>query len=51
MFLLIEIAGPLIGPIPDASVKERILVAGGYAVWFRSSAVISVIAWRLPLKR
>jgi len=51
MFLLIEVGRPLIGPIPDDSMKERILVAGGYAVWFGLSAVICVIAWRRLLSR
>lgn len=51
MFLAIEVARPLIGPIPDDSTKERILVAGGYAVWFGLSALVSVLAWRVLLRR
>lgn len=51
IFILIEVARPLIGPIPDDSTKERILVAGGYAIWFGLSAAISVIAWRRLLSR
>lgn len=51
MFLLIEVARPLIGPIPDDSMKERVMVAGGYAVWFGLSALISAIAWRRLLSR
>ena len=51
MFAGIELARPLIGPIADDSVKERLLVAGGYAVWFALSALISVVAWRRLISR
>jgi hypothetical protein len=51
MFLAVEVARPLIGPIPDDSTKERVLVAGGYAVWFGLSALISIVAWRILLRR
>ena len=45
-----EMARPLIGPIPDDSIKERLLVAGSYGVWFGLSALISVLAWRRLLR-
>ena len=51
MFLAVEVARPLIGPIPDDSTKERVLVAGGYAIWFGLSALISLAAWRILLRR
>jgi len=51
MFVGIEVARPLIGPIPDDSIKERVLVAGGYAFWFGLSALISILAWRHLLSR
>lgn len=51
MFVVIDVTRPLIGPIPDDSIKERLLVAGVYAVWFGLSALVSVIAWRRLLSR
>lgn len=51
MFAGIEFARPLIGPIADDSVKERLLVAGGYVMWFALSALISVVAWRRLISR
>ncbi len=51
MFAVIEAARPLIGPISDDSLKERLLVAGSYAAWFALTASVSVIAWRRLLSR
>lgn len=51
MFLVGEAARPLIGPIADDSIKERMFVAGFYAVWFGFSALVSVLAWRRLLSR
>lgn len=46
IFAAIEVARPLIGPIPDDSIKERLLVVAAYALWFAISALLSVVAWR-----
>ena len=46
VFAAFEVARPLIGPIADDSIKERLLVVAGYAVWLALSALVSVIAWR-----
>lgn len=50
LFLAIDMARPLIGPIPDDSLKERMLVAGSYGIWFGLSTVISAAAWRRLLR-
>ncbi len=50
-FAVIEIARPFIGPISDDSLKERLLVAGSYAIWFGLSVLVSVIAWRRLMKK
>ena len=46
IFAAIEVARPLIGPIPDDSIKERLLVVAAYALWFAISVLLSVVAWR-----
>ena len=51
MFAIFDAARPVIGPIPDDSVQERLLVAAGYAVWFGLSALVSLVAWRLLLHK
>lgn len=51
IFIVGDAARPLIGPIADDSVKEKILVAATYAVWFGLSALVSVLAWRILLRR
>jgi len=51
MFLVGEAARPVIGTIADDSIKERMFVAGFYAVWFGFSALVSVLAWRRLLSR
>ena len=51
MFAVIEVARPFIGPISDDSLKERVLVAGTYAIWLGLGVLVSVIAWRQLLRR
>lgn len=51
IFIVGDAARPLIGPVADDSIKEKVLVASAYAVWFGLSASISVFAWRRLLSR
>lgn len=51
MFAAFDVARPLIGPFVDDSLKERVLVSAGHAVWFGLSALASLVAWRLLMTK
>ncbi|PZR65251.1 MAG: hypothetical protein DLM71_00005 [Chloroflexi bacterium] len=46
VFAAFEVGRPLIGPIAGDSIKKRLLMVAGYAVWLALSAQVSVVAWR-----